>query len=84
MKLLPAMTLIAAAMLSACSGGAGTGTPAAPAAPAAANEVPASATASPSAWTQYTGSLARSETDEPKSVQQLTPPTSETDQPQPI
>lgn len=52
--------------------------------PAAVTEVPASATASPLAYTQYVGSLATSETGAPLDVSKVQPPTSETAAPSSI
>ena len=46
--------------------------------PAASNEVPASATASVASYTQYAGSLPRSESGAPLNVSKVVPPTSET------
>ena len=49
--------------------------------PAAANEVPASATASPAAFTAYTGSLPPDEQANALDVETVVPPTSETTEP---
>jgi ABC-type glycerol-3-phosphate transport system substrate-binding protein len=70
--------LAVVATLSACGGGSGA-PPAA--APASAGDVPASATASPAAYTQFVKSLPSDETGQPLDVQAVTPPTSETDAP---
>ena len=48
------------------------------------NEVPASATASPAAYTTYAASLKASETADPVDVNSAKPPTSETELPLPI
>jgi hypothetical protein len=56
----------------------------APPAPQANNEVPASATASATAWTQYAASLPASETDEPRKLPAAAAPTSETAEPLPL
>ena len=48
------------------------------------NQVPASAEASVSAWTQFVASLRNSETQSPLEVNNVTPPTSESDAPQAI
>ena len=50
----------------------------------AANEVPASATESTRAYANFAGSLAPSEHHEPLDVNKVTPPTSETEEPQAI
>ena len=50
--------------------------------PAAADEVPASATASTRAYATYAASLAPSETGSPLEVNKVTPPTSEWEEPQ--
>jgi hypothetical protein len=52
--------------------------------PPASNEVPASATASTSAYTTYTGSLPASDTAAPVQVNNVQPPTSETEPARPI
>ena len=52
--------------------------------PPASNEVPASATASPQAYASFAASLTNSETQEPLDVNKVTPPTSETEEPQAI
>ena len=51
---------------------------------ASGNQVPASATASTMAWTQFAASLRNSETEAPLEVNNVTPPTSESDPPQAI
>ena len=51
---------------------------------ASSNQVPASATASTMAWTQFAASLRNSETEAPLEVNNVTPPTSESDPPQAI
>lgn len=55
------------------------GPPPPPAPPS--NEVPSSATVSTSAYVQYTGSLAASDSAEPLIVDKVIPPTSETEEP---
>ena len=49
--------------------------------PVVSNEVPASATASVSAYVQYSRSLAANDTAEPLLVDKVTPPVSETEEP---
>ena len=49
--------------------------------PVASNEVPASATASVAAYSQYAGAQAASEVIEPLDVDKVVPPTSESDEP---
>ena len=51
---------------------------------ASGNQVPASATASTSAWSQFAASLRNSETETPLGVNNVTPPISESDPPQAI
>ena len=53
-------------------------------APAVASEVPASATVSTAAYTQFAGSLVKTETGQPLEVNKVVPPTSETDEPLPV
>lgn len=70
-------SLAAAALLAACGGGSD--------GPAAvADTVPASATASPEAFTRYAASLPEDDRREPLRVDGLMPPTSETAEPLPI
>ncbi len=81
--------LLAAAMLAlaACGGGGSDAAPDTPApapAPAPSNRVPTSASASTNALVQYSSSLAASESAEPLEVDQFTPPTSETEEPQAV
>jgi len=78
MKLQHALAAAAAALLLAACGDDSADVPAPP---PDANEVPASATASSMAYTQYTGSLAKSETASPLDVSKVAPPTSETEAP---
>jgi hypothetical protein len=52
--------------------------------PPASNEVPASATASPRAYASFAASLTNSDTQDPLDVNKVTPPTSETEEPQTI
>jgi hypothetical protein len=77
----PLLLLACALALSACSDNPEPVPP--PAGTPAQNggEVPASATASTSAYVGYASSLQPSETDEPLGVNAVTPPTSETDEP---
>jgi ABC-type glycerol-3-phosphate transport system substrate-binding protein len=74
------LALAAAALLAACGGGSSHEM----AGPSAANnEVPASATASPGAYTHFAASLEPSETSDPLDLRKVaSPPTSETDLPQ--
>lgn len=70
------MTLAAAALLAACGGGGG---------PVVDERlVPASATASPAAFTAFVGDLPASGVDSPLIVDGLLPPTSEVDEPAPL
>ena len=71
--------ITAAALLSllAACGGGGSG----PVDTTAANEVPASATASPEAYSRYVGSLATDDRAEPLNVENVVPPTSESAEP---
>jgi ABC-type glycerol-3-phosphate transport system substrate-binding protein len=71
--------LSVSAALAACGGGSPD-----EAQPSAPNEVPASATASPAAYSQYVGSLAKTETGLPLEVNKVVPPTSETALPLPV
>ena len=75
----PLVLMMACAALAACGGSGSDPTP-----PVADNTVPASALASPAAFTGYVASLPASETAGPVDVNQAVPPTSETDEPQPI
>ena len=52
--------------------------------PPASNEVPASASASSRAYASFAGSLPKSDTQDPLDVNKVTPPTSETEEPQAI
>jgi uncharacterized lipoprotein YbaY len=78
MKLHTALFLAAAATLglAGCSDSPAPETPVAT--PAASNEVPASATVSAAAYTEFAKSLTSSETGLPLDVNKVTPPTSET------
>jgi len=78
MKAIQAFTALA---LSAGLAGCGGGSSVEPTPPMVPNEVPASATASAASFSQYAGSVKRSETSEPLTVDKLRPPTSETDEP---
>ena len=71
-----------AVLLAACGDTPPAELPAAP--PAASNEVPTSATASITSYTQYAGSLAKTETGQPLDVNKVVPPTSETALPDPV
>ncbi len=80
MKAIQFMTLLAlAAGLAACGGGNSDDVP-----PPASNEVPASATVSPASYSEFVGSLVKTETGQPLDVNNLVPPTSETAQPVPV
>ena len=79
MKLQHALIAAAAALLLAACGDNPADAPEAP--PPASTEVPASATASPMAYSQYAGSLPKSETASPLGVNNVTPPTTETEAP---
>lgn len=70
------LALVAAAGLGACGGGGSFELPA-----PAAREVPASALASPEAFSRYVGSIAPDDTAEPLRVDQIAPPISETAEP---
>ena len=70
------ITAVALSLLAACGGG-GNG----PVDTTAANEVPASATASPEAYSRYVGSLATDDRVEPLNVDNVVPPTSESAEP---
>ena len=81
MKLHPLFILLGlAATLAACGDNPQT----AELTPPASNEVPASATASTSAYASFAGSLPKSDTQDPLDVNKVTPPTSETEEPQAI
>lgn len=82
MRTMSASTLILATLaLAACGGGGGYEAP--PATPAG-NVVPPSATASVASFVNYVGTLPASEGADPVELQQLAPPTSESDDPQPV
>ena len=68
------------ALLAACGDSPAT----AEAPPPAANEVPASATASTRAYATFAGSLAPSDSQQPLDVNKVTPTTSETESPESI
>ena len=72
------LALAAAVLLAACADNPEMAAPT----PPLASEVPASATASVSAYTSFAASLAPSETQSPLGVNHLVPPTSETEKPQ--
>jgi hypothetical protein len=75
---LPAL-FVAVMALSACGGG-GSSAPA----PAGEVQVPASAMASPEAFTQFSAAQPDSDTSEPMVMGDLAPPTSETAEPAPL
>jgi hypothetical protein len=68
----------AAALLAGCGGGGGDP------APAAADMVPASATVSALAFSQYAGGLAEDDQREPLPVSDLAPPVDDTSEPAPV
>ena len=78
--------LLATVLILAACGGGGGGDAAAPEppAPAPSNRVPSSASVSTNAYVQYTNSLPTTDSAEPLEVEQLTPPTSETEEPQTV
>ena len=67
--------------LAACGGGDDGPAPPPPPPPVASNEVPASAYASTTAYSQYAAALASAETNEPLDVDKVLPPTSESEEP---
>ena len=69
------LALAATVLLAACGDNPEMATPA----PPAANEVPASASSSTGAYTSFAASLPASDTQEPLSVNNVVPPTSETE-----
>ena len=69
--------LAAAALLAACGGGGG-------GAPPLAHDVPASALASPAAFTSWASGVRADNTAEPLVLTQLDPPTSDTAEPAPL
>jgi hypothetical protein len=78
------MTCAAAALLSACGSGGSQNDDVTPP-PVVVNEVPASALASASAYTNYAKTLSNSDSAEPVNVNNVaTPPASETEVPLPI
>ena len=77
-KLLLSMIVISGG-LSACFGGSDEAQTPMP--PVVETEVPASASASPEAYSRYAGSVAPSETAEPLGVDAVVPPVSETAEP---
>ncbi len=74
-----AVALVVGTALSACGGGDSSDAPAVP--PAAITEVPASASASSRAYTEFAASLARSESAEGLGLNLVVAPHSETDLP---
>ena len=79
MKIKTSLALLAAVTLLAACGDNPEDAGAAPS-----NQVPASATASTMAWSQFAASLRNSDTEAPLEVNNVTPPTSESDPPQAI
>ena len=79
MKIKTSLALLALVSLLAACGDNPESTDATPS-----NQVPASATASTMAWSQFAASLPASETQDPLDVNQVTAPTSESDAPQAI
>ena len=80
MKATQALAVLALSVgLAACGGGYSV-----EAAPMAPNEVPAGATVSPASYGQYVGSPFKTETGQPLDVNNVVPPTSETDLPVPV
>ena len=79
MKLKPAGLLICAAVALTACGGNDDDQVSFPTLPPSGDDVPTSAKASTLAYTNYVGSLAKSETAVGLNVNQTTPPTSETD-----
>jgi len=69
--------LAAALMLAACGGGGGSQ----PAPPPSGNDVPSSATASPTAFVNWTAEIPASDTKDPLKVEGAVPPTTETEEP---
>ena len=74
--------LMLAAVLAACGDSPTAEVPVTP--PVASNEVPASATASSTAYSQYAGSLAANDSSEPLDVSKVVAPASETEEPIPV
>ena len=84
MKLKLTLTLAALTLGLAACGDNTQDAPPAPVTPTSGDEVPASATASDKAYTSFAASLPKSETAQPLNISKTTPPTSETDLPQPL
>jgi len=79
MKATQAIAMLAlSAALAACGGAAVDSAPPMP------NDVPVGATASSAAYGEYAGSLAATETGAASEVNQVVPPTSESEQPLPV
>ncbi len=79
MQTIQALALLAlAGGLTACGGSSDEPEPTMP------GEVPASATVSATSYSQFAGSLVKTETGQPLEVNKVVPPTSETDQPLPV
>jgi len=79
-----AAVLSAAVLLGACSDNDDPVDAPAPAPPPATGDVPASAQASPTAWTTFVNSQAKTETGRPLDVTGVVPPFSESEAPLPI
>ena len=80
MKAIQALAVLAlCAGLAACGGGSSEDP-----APALPSEVPASATVSAASYSQFAGSLVKTETGQPLDVNKVVPPTSETEEPLPV
>ena len=79
-QLLKRSAIVAGLLLSLAACGGGSNSPE-PVPPAAANEVPASATASVAAYSAYAGSMLPDESAAPLGMAKVTAPTSETDEP---
>ena len=78
------LTLTLAALAIGLAGCGGGGSQETPVMPAAADDVPSSASASAGAYTSFAATLASSETARPLDVSKTKPPTSETAAPSPL
>ena len=76
------LALVAATGLAGCGGGDGIANPVPP--PAATSDVPQSALGSAQAYSDYVGSMPASNTGEPLALGDISPPTSDTTEPQPL
>ena len=76
----PGTVLVTAALLAACGDGSVDTAPPT----GASGQVPASATASVRAYTEFAGSLSFTEVLEPLTMDDTVPPTSESDEPLPV